>query len=152
MGPLKGIAGGEPIPRFEFERFYSHIPSIGTLFFLNFLGATGYDPTEIAATRGGNPSKETTNEPLMTLGTATAAGRGARRLRRQQQRPAYPARPARTPAPTQPWPYGNCRESGACSSTSTARPLQLRRRGQRQDRLRRHCLHRLLEAAHTQER
>lgn len=39
LGALAVLATGA-VHLYEFERFYSQIPTIGTLFFLNFLGAT----------------------------------------------------------------------------------------------------------------
>jgi hypothetical protein len=58
LGALAVLATGA-IHLYEFEHFYSQIPTIGTLFFLNFLGATAIGlgllaPLERTAGRYGN--------------------------------------------------------------------------------------------------
>jgi hypothetical protein len=59
LGALAVLATGA-VHLHEFERFYSQIPTIGTLFFLNFVGATAIGvsllaPVEHAAGRYGKP-------------------------------------------------------------------------------------------------
>lgn len=59
LGALAVLATGA-VHLYEFEHFYSQIPTIGTLFFLNFLGATAIGlgllaPIERVAGRYGNP-------------------------------------------------------------------------------------------------